>query len=208
MEKSFTNVYETCFWGNNNNDTYMGSSGPGSELQYNLDEYIPFIKKWIDTNNIKSVVDLGCGDFKCGKYIYDDLNVEYTGYDVYKKIIDYHNTNNTNEKYNFIHLDIFGDKENIKCAELCILKDVLQHWKLQDIYRFLDYIIESKKFKYVLICNCCNQTHDDVKLNTTGHWRQLSCDYLPLKKYKPKKLLKFKTKEISIININEVICDK
>lgn len=201
MEKSFTNVYETCFWGSNNNDKYTGSSGPGSELEYNKDEYIPFIKNWIDNNNIKSVVDLGCGDFKCGKSIYDDLNVEYTGYDVYKKIIDYHNTNHNDKKYNFIHLDILGDKEHIKCADLCILKDVLQHWKLQDIYTFLDYIIENKKFKYVLICNCCNQMTDDIELNTTGHWRQLSCDCLPLKKYKPKKLLNFKTKEISIIYI-------
>ena len=199
MEEIFTKVYETSFWGDNNNSKYKGSSGEGSDISYN-EEYIPFLKKWINDNNIKSVVDLGCGDFKCGKLIYDDLDIEYTGYDAYDKLIKYHQETFKEDKYNFIHKDIFKSMKELNSADVCVLKDVLQHWKTEDIYSFLDYIVESKKYKYILICNCCNQTKDNQILSTTGHWGQLSCEMFPLKKYNPDKLFTFRAKEICVIN--------
>jgi len=82
---------------------------------------------------------------------------------------------------------------------LCIIKDVLQHWPLEYIYTFLDYLVESKKFKYIFIVNCCNQQYDNSKI-TLGDFRGLSCDFLPLKKYSPAKLYNYFTKEVSIIS--------
>ena len=70
MEQTFTNIYETNAWGNNQNVEYSGSSGDGSLIEYNKDTYVPFLKKFITDNNIKTIVDLGCGDFQCGKLIY------------------------------------------------------------------------------------------------------------------------------------------
>ena len=82
MELIFTNVYENKLWGDNNNNTeYKGSSGSGSDINYNINTFVPFLKQFIVDNNIKNVVDLGCGDFRCGKLIYDDLDILYTGYD-------------------------------------------------------------------------------------------------------------------------------
>lgn len=151
MEEIFTKVYESNLWGNNKIDEYNGSSGRGSEINFNKDTYVPFLKKFITDNNIKNIVDLGCGDFICGKLIYDDLDILYTGYDAYKKVIDHHLKNHSLPKYSFIHLDFYNNKENIVNGELCILKDVLQHLALDNIYTFLDYLIEHKKFKYILI---------------------------------------------------------
>ena len=54
MEQIFTNIYETSNWGNNNNSEYNGSSGQGSNIDYNITTYIPFLKNFITTNNIKS----------------------------------------------------------------------------------------------------------------------------------------------------------
>lgn len=204
MEEAFTYVYEQGVWGNNNITEYNGSSGLGSDIDYNIDTYIPFLKKFITDNNIKSIVDLGCGDFRCGKLIYDELDVVYTGYDVYKKVIDYNSTQHELTKYSFIHLDFCNKKESIINGELCILKDVLQHWSLNNIYKFLDYLIENKKFKYILIGNCCNQNADNTDTND-GNWMQLSCDYLPLKKYNPIKLFNYHTKEISVITSEQNI---
>lgn len=198
MEEIFTNIYENKLWGDNNNMGYKGSSGNGSEIIYNKDSYVPFLKQFISYNNIKNIVDLGCGDFLCGKLIYDDLNITYTGYDTYKKIIDYNSKQYSLPKYSFTHLDFCNNKESIISGELCILKDVIQHWSLNNIYTFLDYLIENKKFKYILICNCCNQNKDDTDIKN-GDWRELSCDYLPLNKYKPIKLFKYNTKEVSLI---------
>ena len=199
MERVFTNIYENKIWGDNNNREYNGSSGGGSDLDYNKDTYVPFLKKFIIDNNIKNVVDLGCGDFKCGKLIYDDLDIKYTGYDTYKKIIDYNLKQHSLPKYFFEHLNIFDDKEIIKTADLCILKDVLQHWKMDEIYTFLDYLIENKIFKYILICNCCNQTKDNP--DNDGRSTPLSINFFPLKKYNPVKLYNFHTKELSVIYV-------
>jgi hypothetical protein len=200
MEQIFTHVYEKNIWGNNNNAEYNGSSGLGSEISYNKDNYVPFLKKFITDNKIKNIVDLGCGDFLCGKLIYDDLDILYTGYDAYKKVIDSNSKHHSLPKYSFIHLDFCNNKESILNGELCILKDVIMHWPLDNIYSFLDYLVECKKFKYILICNCCYQNQDNTDIKA-GDFRQLSCEYLPLKKYNPVKLYNYHSKEISVIEI-------
>ena len=200
MEDIFTNVYERNVWGNNGNAEYNGSSGGGSEIEFNKDTYVPFLKNFIVNNNIKNIVDLGCGDFKCGELIYDDLDISYTGYDTYKKVIDYNSKHYSLPKFSFMHLDFCNNKESIINGELCILKDVIQHWSLDNIYEFLDYLVENKKFKYILICNCCNQTQDNTDIKN-GSWRPLSFEYLPLKKYNPIKLYHYHSKEVSVIEI-------
>jgi SAM-dependent methyltransferase len=198
METVFTNIYENCIWGNNENDNYNGSSGSGSSEIGNKDTYVPIIKKFIIDNNIKSVVDLGCGDFRFSPLIYDDLDILFTGYDTYKKIIDYNSQRFLLPKYSFLHLDFCNNKELIKNGDMCILKDVIQHWSLSDIYIFLDYLVENKKFKFIIICNCCYQYQDNTDIQT-GEWRGLSCDFLPLRKYNPKKIYNYDTKEVCVI---------
>ena len=123
MNNIFTEIYEKSKWSNNNNTEYNGGSGPGSYLFYNIKSYVPFLKSFITMNNISSVVDLGCGDFVSGKYIYDNLNITYYGYDIYEKMINHHkNIYINNTKYNFNHSDIFNDRHEIINADLCILK--------------------------------------------------------------------------------------
>lgn len=200
MEEIFTNMYEKKMWGNNKNNEYSGSSGNGSSIKYNKNTYIPFLKNFISTKDIKTVVDLGCGDFLCGPLIYDDLDIIYTGYDVYNKIINYNKKIYTLPKYNFIHLDFLNNKDSVLNGDLCILKDVLQHWSFESIYTLLDYLVETKKYKYILITNCCNQLNDTIDI-TDGKWRQLSSKFLPLKKYNAMEIYKYDTKEVSVIEI-------
>ena len=82
MEKIFTNIYEKKIWGNNKNKNYSGSSGEGSGIQYNK-KYIKIVKNVIKDYKINNIVDLGCGDFRIGRLLYDDINILYTGYDTY-----------------------------------------------------------------------------------------------------------------------------
>ena len=183
MEETFTSVY--------NRNEWLIDSGPGSTIEYNISFYIPFLKQCILNNNIKHITALGCGDFKCGPLIYDDLDIKYVGYDcVYNNIINKHLLSyNGNNKYKFIHLDIVNNKEDVIGGDLCILKDILCHWKLNNIYTLLDYLVESKKFKYILIVNCCGQTEDNTDITEDGNFHSLSCDYYPLKKYATKDTL-------------------
>ena len=199
MNGVFTNIYETGVWGNNHSKYYSGSSGSGSDVNCNK-EYIEILRKLINDNKINSVVDLGCGDFRIGRLLYGDLDIRYTGYDTYKKVIDYHLTQYSQPKYTFKHLDFYTNKESIKDGDMCILKDVLQHWSTEQIYVFMDYLIESKKFKYILLVNCCNQQVNDESCETGG-WRQLTCNLFPLKKYNAVKIGNYSTKEISIIRV-------
>jgi hypothetical protein len=101
-------------------------------------------------------------------------------------------------KYTFKHSDFFSEKESIECGDLCILKDVLQHWKMDEITVFLDFLVTSKKFKYILIINCCNQKCDNPE--NEGRGTPLSCEFLPLKKFNPVKLFNYSTKEVSLIS--------
>ena len=196
MEEHFTNTYESLRWGNNKAKLYKGSSGNGSSIVYNEKTYIPFLKDFILENKIKSVIDLGCGDFQCGSLIYDDLDVKYTGYDIYKKVIESNIL--TFPKYTFEHLDFYNKKEELVTADLCILKDVLQHWKTSEIYIFLDYLTSTKKYKYILITNCAHQKEGD-SINKYSFFA-LSSKYLPLSKYNPTVIYKWDTKEVCLIN--------
>jgi len=200
MEAAFTNIYVNKAWGDNNIVEYSGSSGEGSGIQYNK-EYISFLKKFINEMNINSVVDIGCGDFRCGISIYDSFDILYTGYDVYKKVIEFNLKQHSLPKYFFTHLDVSTYKERIVSADMCILKDIIQHWSLDNIYKFLDYLIDNKKFKYILIINCCDQIKDNTDISDGG-FRPLSCEFFPLKKYNPVKLYNYNTKEISLIQVS------
>lgn len=198
MEDVFTKVYEEHIWGDDINPNYKGNSGGGSDIGYNINTYVPFLQNFIKENNIQTVVDLGCGDFRCGPYIYNELNIQYTGYDAYKNVIDFHKKNYTLPKYNFIHSEFYGHKEDIESGDLCILKDVVQHWSLECIYTFLDYLVESKKFKYILLICCCSQTEDNPEI-VNGGYRPLHSRFFPLKKYNCKPIYYYHTKEVCLI---------
>lgn len=209
--KTFTDVYENKIWGDNNESNYKGSSGAGSALSYNEKTYVPFMNKFIKDYNIKSVVDLGCGDFVIGLLLYGHTNINYTGYDAYKTLVDVNNEKfKDNNNFKFIHSDFTSEKDriNLKSADLCVIKDVLQHLPNSVITNFMDYIIKSKKYKYILIVNCYNTTpennnNDGERKNiNAGDFSSMSALRHPLKIYNPKVLYNWDTKEVSLIEVH------
>ena len=202
MIEEFNYIYENKIWGDDFNKYYNGSSGGGSEVDYNLHEYIPFTQTFIETNDIKIVCDLGCGSGKLIYNIFDILNIKYYGYDCYSKVILYNKIKYNEPKYNFIYLDFFSNYNDIIESDLIILKDVLQHWKTTQIIYFLDKIIELKKAKYILICNCYVNQKCDRYVDSDG---ALCAEFFPLKKYTPKILLRYNTKEVSLITVDNNI---
>ena len=72
-------------------------------------------------------------------------------------------------------------------------------WYSEIIY-FLDQSILLKKCKYILICNCATQIEDRYDNIDVG----LSCIYYPLKKYNQEIVLKYNTKEVSLIKCQYV----
>ena len=209
-----------------------GCSGTGSENDMiNEKYYIPFLKYFINNNNIKSVVDLGCGTFNLGKSIYNDLNVHYTGYDVQKDVVKSNKTNfsryrNSHIKsYNFEYINLSNEKciDSIVKADLCVIKDVLQHWSTDKVLEFLHSLLGKNKFKHILIINCYTAdwrnkpfTGDRIVPNKkSGNFEYLSFNNYPFNrfnknfeinhtKYKGKILGTYISKEVFLISLEEI----
>ncbi len=171
--KEFKKIYETNYW--------IKGSGAGSYIE-NTIGYNNIIVDFIRKNDIRTVTDIGCGDWQSSYLIYDQVdNVDYVGIDCVKTVIDANKTKFP--KYKFEQYDILCNTVKIRDSDLYIMKDVLQHWKLIDIYNFLDVLVK-KKFKYIIITNNGNQTTDNLELvEYVGNGRGLHSKYLPLKKY-------------------------
>lgn len=179
MTKEFEKIYYTNSW--------ICGSGPGSSVK-NTKIYNKIIIDFINNNNIKSVVDLGCGDWQSSYLIYKNVDVEYLGIDCVKKVIIENRKKFSNFK--FESMNILKNIDKIPSADLYVLKDVLQHWKLNDIYFFLDKLIQ-KEYKYILIVNNANQNVENLELKGIRSGRGLHSNYLPLKKYNIYKSLNY-----------------
>ena len=176
FSEHFTNIYENDIWG-------CGSGG-GSTID-NTVEYRKFIEDFIKNENIKSTIDYGCGDWQSSKLI-NWGSSSYLGIDcvdfLIKSHIKDHETNDI--KFEYVS-DIYGflDKEYI--GDLLVIKDVIQHWLLNEIIYFLDNI--RSKFKFILITNSSRQNEEwvlVVDVNSASYRsRPLSAKFYPLNKY-------------------------
>jgi SAM-dependent methyltransferase len=190
--KIFNTIYDNNLW-QLNKDSRYSLSGIGSDLDFNI-EYIPFLKNFILSNRIKSIIDLGCGDFHIGEYIYNDINnINYYGYDIYENIIKINKDKFNPNKYSFEFIDFLKYKDDIISGDLCIIKDVFQHWSNKSIISMMNYLISSKKYKYILVCDDGQQKNDeliDYSLNFE-YYRPLSANFYPLKKYNLQIIFKY-----------------
>jgi len=144
-EKVFTEIYDKCIWGTDAEN--KGTSGSGSTIENNQ-IYMDFLQNFIQYNTIKSVVDLGCGDWMFSQKI-NWYNAKYHGIDVVKPVIEKNKKKFSSSNIIFTHGGI-EKLENISPADLLLCKDVLQHIPNEEIIKFLKYI---SKFKYCLITN-------------------------------------------------------
>jgi SAM-dependent methyltransferase len=202
-KNTFTRIYENNVWGNDDSEDYKGSSGYGSKKEYNLNTYIPFVRDFIEINNIKSIVDLGCGIFDNSAPIYEGMDVDYCGYDAYQKTIE-HNKNHFG--YEFVELDFLNDFKMVKEAELCILKDVVQHWPFADIKDFFNKVFKTMKFKYVLMCNGVDLHRENSGRDiSVGGFRTISAKHNVFKPFSPRVIYNYgdhiESKEVSLITV-------
>ncbi|CAK0833063.1 unnamed protein product, partial [Prorocentrum cordatum] len=188
VEDAFAKIYDTNAWGK--------GSGAGSVPAHCL-KWIEFVRRFIRERGVKSVVDLGCGDWQFSPYIYHDLDVEYTGYDVVPRVIEANRAAWGDQGYRFEHLEFSTRVAEIAPADLYILKDVLQHWSSARVSQFLRELLSGSgrsgpaRRGHVLVCNCAEPEdwpEDDV---LDGGWRPLVASRSPLLEFSPEVLLRF-----------------
>ncbi len=144
VEQAFTDNYLSGEWGRNQDGE--GFSGSGSTLE-NTKLYRQLLKDFLKALNIRTVVDVGCGDWTFSQHV-DWNGIHYVGYDVVKYVIEKNNRKFGSPTIQFFHGNAIN--EELQPADLLICKDVLQHLSNPDI---VDFIPQIKKFKYCLITN-------------------------------------------------------
>ena len=161
----FSKIYKEDLW--------HGGSGAGSKLE-NIKEYVDILQKYIDKPEVKTVLDLGCGDWQFSKFL-DLSSVSYLGVDVVESVIESNSTSYSASNIKFISRDITAYE--VPKADLIICKDVLQHLCNKDVVNILVKIITSSKFS--LITNDFNPDNTENKDIDNGNYRCLDLTLSP-----------------------------
>lgn len=198
-QEVFTQIYERGEWGKN--ALGEGCSGEGSSV-CNAKPYMEFLQDFLQEYEIKSVVDVGCGDWEFSKYL-DWSGIRYTGIDVVKSVIEKNSQNFGEPTVTFICAD--AAQLNLPKTDLLICKDVLQHLPLKDIFALCS---QFSNFKYCLITNdiinpfCLLQTNEE--LSQPGGCRTLDLT-LPPFNFKAKKVFTYSVPTCDRESIKEVV---
>jgi SAM-dependent methyltransferase len=143
----FTEIYMENLWGDGRRHTdndFPFDSGPGSS-ESAVGPYAEFIKRFIESHHVKSVLDLGCGDFRTGSRIVQP-SFRYTGIDIVEPLIQANQAKFGKDNVQFLCLDIITD--DLPDADLCLVREVLQHLSNAQIIQILQKL---KKFKWVIV---------------------------------------------------------
>ena len=164
-KKVFSKIYKEGLWNE--------GSGDGSKIE-NVGEYVDVLQKYIDKPEIKTVLDLGCGDWQFSKFL-DLSSVLYLGVDVVDSVIDSNIDLYSASNIDFISRDIITYE--LPQVDLIICKDVLQHLSNRDVISVLIKIIKSSKF--ALITNDFNpESTSNIDIEN-GDYRYLDLTLSP-----------------------------
>jgi SAM-dependent methyltransferase len=148
----FSKIYNDHSWGG------KSKSGPGSDPAA-FQEYARLLVDFVRSNSIRSVIDVGCGDWTMGKTI-NWSGVDYTGVDIVPDLVEKLNATHGSDHVRFLCLDLVSD--TLPNAELFVTKDVLQHLSNSSVKTFLAKL--KTQFKAALITN-------DISHVGRGNWR-------------------------------------
>jgi SAM-dependent methyltransferase len=166
----FKEIYERRIWGTAN------LSGIGSTMAH-AEPFVDECNRLVRLHNIRSIIDAGCGTGLIGS----KLNVEtYIGVDCYPDLIESNKKKYPNNSY--LALDILTDYDIIPVVDCFVCRDVLHHWPNVMVRQLLDKLIQSKKFKYVIICQDNHQRSETADCYLGGY-RALSFKMKPLSEY-------------------------
>lgn len=171
IQTVFTEIYNTKAW-----HSKESVSGLGSELSQTnkLIQELPFL---FEKYNIKSILDIPCGDYNWMRYV-NMPGIKYIGADIVKPLID-----SNQIKYpdiDFRHLDL--TKSELPQVDLIISRDVLVHMTYNTIIESLENIIRSGA-KYLLTTSFTGM-NSNRDLTHDGDWRPLNLLVAPFR-FKP-----------------------
>lgn len=144
-EDIFTDIYEKKYWGESP-DGHRFCSGAGT-TDPNVEQYKSMLIDFINKNQLRSIFEIGCGDFTIMNEVLQHTGVDYLGVDIVKSVINHLDSSFANEKIKFEHLNAI-EASGFPPADLCIIRQVLQHLSNDQIQNILS---KTKIFKFLLI---------------------------------------------------------
>jgi hypothetical protein len=126
----FTHIYQVNGWGGAVGEYYSGSGSDDVQTR----EFVSQVRALIYRESVHSIIDLGCGDFRVGSQILTP-GLDYTGIDIVASLIDRNNARFGSKNARFIACNIIEDQ--LPGADLCIIRQVLQHLSNEQITRIL-----------------------------------------------------------------------
>jgi SAM-dependent methyltransferase len=131
VSEIFGEIYRDGRWGGQQGQFY---SGAGSDDEVTA-AYVAVVRKYIDSHNIRSIVDLGCGDFRVGRQLLRP-GISYIGVDLVPQMIESHQKQFGGESVRFTVGNIIEDI--LPDGELYLVRQVLQHLSNAQIGQILD----------------------------------------------------------------------
>lgn len=136
----FSQIYRENTWGDGETRFFSGSGSRGPFVKLYCDRINEFIKE----KNIKSVLDIGCGDFYVGRNL---ICEDYTGMDVVPDLVAYNNATFGGPGRRFICADAAGD-EDLPPADLVLVRQVFQHLSNRQVETILGKLAP---FRHVIV---------------------------------------------------------
>lgn len=145
VQERFRQIYRHHRWGG------CSRSGPGSDAGNNA-TYLSILQSVIRESDVRSVVDLGCGDWSLAREI-DWSGLQYTGIDIVPELQASLNASFGTSTRTFLCADLVEDE--LPGADLVIVKDVLQHLSNASVLCFLGKL---PRYRLALITNDCQRS--------------------------------------------------
>jgi SAM-dependent methyltransferase len=143
----FTEIYAKNLW-DSGEPSFQKElpfySGPGSGEMAAV-PYADCVNTFVDTHEVKIVIDLGCGDFRVGARVARPT-VQYIGVDIVEPLIQANQDRFGSRHIQFRCLDIITDEA--PKGDLCLVREVLQHLSNSQISKILSKL---EAFKWVIV---------------------------------------------------------
>ena len=133
-------------------------SGGGTAEEYAI-PYADAIGRFVENHGIRTVVDLGCGDFSVGKRI-ASKRLRYVGVDVVEEVVRRNRDRYGAEGVEFVCLDITRDE--LPPGDLCLIRQVLQHLSNAEILAVLE---RTRGYPFVIVTEHLPQADSDSRPN-------------------------------------------
>ena len=162
LESIFDFIYAKGIWG--------GGSGAGSDLKFTV-LYVAYIQALMDTHEIRSVLDLGCGDWRFSRYL-DFTGRTYLGLDIVPSVIAANKASFGRSHIQFEQADVSARTE-YGPYDLILCKDVMQHLSNA---RISNILASCHSARFTLITNDYHPANSDC---LDGETRPLDVTHPP-----------------------------